>query len=436
MKQGDSPMSPKSAHPRRPRRGRKSPVYVLGATTAGLAVMRSLGRRGIPVFALESPPRPPGHYSRYARPILLPDFRENEGAWLDRLLLCADGADPRPVLIPAGDDEVLFVARHRRLLAERFRFNIPNDDALSVACDKALLYRFAAETGVPVPETRFPEGPPDEANPDPGEIGFPCLVKPTRSHLWRRRGGAEKLAVARDRHDLERLYRKMWRPGEPLMIQEIVPGGDNALYGYLSCWDRRSRPLVLFTKRKLRQHPVHFGNGSLQVSERNETTAEQSILLLSALAYSGVASIEYKRDDRDGSFKLLDLNPRTVSGEQLAVDSGVDIPYIHYLDVIGEDAPATPPFREGVKYVHLSWDVQSLLSQRKKGTLPFHRWLLSLAGVRSFALLSLSDPAPSLVLLGRASRLGARKIAAALPILIGRRRGKGPERSSRAPHNS
>ena len=387
------------------------PAYVLGATTAGLSVIRSLGRRGVPVLSLASPPRPPGHFSRYAETVLLPDIGEGEGNWLEFLLRRAEKETGPPVLIPTGDDEVFFVARHRRRLGESFLFRVPNDEALSVAGDKSRLYRFAAEHGVPVPETRYPEGPPDEADLDPGAFGFPCLVKPAFSHLWRRRRKSEKLAVAADRADLERLYREMWRPGEPLMIQEIVPGGDDALHGYLSCWSGNSRPLARFTKRKLRQHPPRFGNGSLQISEKNETVAEQSDRLLRALSYSGLAGVEYKRDERDGSYKLLDLNPRAVSGEQLAVHSGADLPFLHYRDALGEEPEPSESFREGVGYAHLSWDTQAFFAGKRRGPIAFFRWIRSLAAVRSFAILSLSDPAPALVLLGRAARLALRRIA-------------------------
>jgi predicted ATP-grasp superfamily ATP-dependent carboligase len=129
--------------------------------------------------------------------------------------------------------------------------------------------------------------------------------------------------------------------------------------------------------------------------------AEQSRQLLRSLNYRGFCAIEYKWDARDGTYRLMEINPRTASGNQLAIDAGVDFPWIGYRYLTGtldqEDTPIG--FRRGVKLVNEGWDVQAYLALRKTEKLSFWKWLASLRGAKP-AIWAWNDPLPSLVGLG------------------------------------
>lgn len=146
-------------------------------------------------------------------------------------------------------------------------------------------------------------------------------------------------------------YREHTARDVRFMIQEIVPGGDDALFGYLGFWDSEQRERAWLTKRKLRQYPLGFGDGSYQVSVQCDEVADLARDLLSVLGYRGLVGVEFKRDPRDGVFRLMEINPRTVSGNQLAISSGVDFPWIAYRHLCGE-AFEEPRFRTGVHYVN------------------------------------------------------------------------------------
>jgi predicted ATP-grasp superfamily ATP-dependent carboligase len=125
--------------------------------------------------------------------------------------------------------------------------------------------------------------------------------------------------------------------------------------------------------------------------------------LLSAFHYRGLASIEFKFNASDGKFYLIELNPRTVSGNELGIRAGVDLAWIAYCDMAGvvRDATPVPGAQLGVKYVHEEWDVQSFAELHKRGELTFAEWIRSLWGTRAWGLFAWDDPLPLLVGLWR-----------------------------------
>jgi predicted ATP-grasp superfamily ATP-dependent carboligase len=250
------------------------PAIVLGAGPSGLAIVRSLGRRNIPVFLLDARPWELAMHSRFAEALVLPDPVKRPERWLDFLEEAGGSLDCKPVVIAAGDPHLMLLADGTPMLDSRYRLAVPPAELTAALLDKRRQYRMLQ---------------------------------------WVRASDA-KLSVVGSPAEMETAYRAMAEAGQGLVVQELIPGGDDSFFGFLSYWDTHGRLLAWCTKRKLRQYPPGFGNGSYQVSVDCPEITEQSIGLLRRLNCRGFASIEYKRDSRDGQMKLMEINPRTISG--------------------------------------------------------------------------------------------------------------------------
>jgi predicted ATP-grasp superfamily ATP-dependent carboligase len=123
------------------------------------------------------------------------------------------------------------------------------------------------------------------------------------------------------------------------------------------------------------------------------------------MKYRGLANIEFKKDPRDGRFKLIEVNPRSALSGETAVASGVDIPYIAYRDMIGEKVQRDAFFSEGVKWVDLVEDFKASLLNGCERKLTLAEWIRSLRGRRSYAIWSADDPLPFIIQFTRLSRL-------------------------------
>jgi predicted ATP-grasp superfamily ATP-dependent carboligase len=204
---------------------------------------------------------------------------------------------------------------------------------------------------------------------------------------------------------IEDAYRRVEFCG-PLLLQEIVPGGDHELYSLGSYVDSRSRPLAVFTGRKLRQKPRSFGEARLAESIWVPEVAEAGLRLLGELRFHGVSQVEFKRDPRDGSFRLMEINARHWLWHSLSGVCGVELAYTAYSDCLGASVAEMPKHRdyeaeasrqrEGPRWVDGLRDATSSLKEMSRGQLSGREWLRSLRGIRSEAVFSLSDPLPGL----------------------------------------
>ena len=94
------------------------------------------------------------------------------------------------------------------------------------------------------------------------------------------------------------------------LVQEIIPGPESAITVFGGYIAKDGGVRQAFTGRKLRQYPPGFGSASLARSEKLEETRRLSEGFLSAAGFRGIASAEFKYDERDGKLKIIEVNPR------------------------------------------------------------------------------------------------------------------------------
>jgi predicted ATP-grasp superfamily ATP-dependent carboligase len=178
------------------------------------------------------------------------------------------------------------------------------------------------------------------------------------------------------------------------MIQEIVPGDDDAIYGYLGFWDEQALERVWLTFRKLRQYPPSYGDGSLMETTEAQQVAEYSRRLLRGFHYRGFVEVEFKLDARDHTLRLLEINPRSTSFNELAVGSGLDFPWIGY-ELAGREQACVNVGRSrlGVRYVDEELDFQAFRSLTQSGKLSFAAWVRSIFRARPI-IFAWDDPMP------------------------------------------
>jgi predicted ATP-grasp superfamily ATP-dependent carboligase len=242
-------------------------------------------------------------------------------------------------------------------------------------------------------------------------VRYPCLLKPRLPVITGTRD-RKKVIVIHSSRQLRSHYERLFDQEYPFLIQEIIPGPDTGLFGYLALWSEDARELAWFAKQKLRQYPPGYGDGSLQISVEAPQVVKQGRQLMRALEYSGFVGIEFKYDERDGTYRFIEINLRTVSGNQLAISSGVDFPWIGYQYLIGDGpvVPSPPIPQVGIKYLQEAWDFRAFLLLRKRRKITLARWLQSLRKVQAKALWAKDDLLPILHVVWHGLRDEVRRI--------------------------
>ncbi len=255
----------------------------------GLAAVRSLGRAGIPVFAVDHRPSALGFRSRYGERVLVPDPVGDEEGYVGALkALAARTGGPLPIF-PTHDPGLNALARH---LDESFLAPFPSWDTLAAVQSKRAQLERAAEVGVGVPETRHP-GTAAEARAAAEELGFPVLVKPSDPIGFKRRFRRQAFRCTTTA-EVEDAYGRA-EEFEP-MVQELVPGGDDELYSVGSYLARDGRALGLFCGRKLVQTPPGVGTCRVGEAVWVEEVVDAALSLLRAFDFHGISQVEFKRD--------------------------------------------------------------------------------------------------------------------------------------------
>lgn len=369
-------------------------VVLFSGNATGVGILRALGRHGVPLWALDPNADAVVLRSRYAYGSVCADPFYDEAGFMRDLIAVGRRLPQRAVLIPTNDDFVTVLPRHADTLREWFILTQPSLEHMRALWDKGEQVRAAWRAGVDTPATAFIRNEGDLAAAAE-QVPFPALLKSARPLAFLRRKGIKVLTVARP-DDLAAVYESARGFGD-LILQEFVPGDDTMLYNYGSYLDARSRPLAEFTRRKLRQHPRTFGEIRFGESVWVPEVAAAGRRLLQELHYHGISGVEFKLDERDGRYKLMEINARTtIVSHTLAPYVGVDIPYVAYRDAIGRPITA-PRQRDGVRFIQCSTDIPDSLLEMLRGELRLRDWLSSLRGTRVDGILALGDPVPGLL---------------------------------------
>ena len=374
-------------------RAHKPGALIIGGDYKGLGTVRSLGRRKIPVWVLTGEHLIAG-VSRYAqRRLIWPDTEgERQVEYLLRL-----GVQHNLrgwVLFPSGDETAATVARHHSVLRKQFRLTVPPWDVLQWAYDKRLTYRLAPMVGVDIPRTHTLAGRDEVARLD---CAFPVVLKPAVKPQMNRFTAAKAWRVE-DRQSLLERYDEACTMVDPgaVLVQELIPGGGQEQFSYAAlCLE--GRPLAALVARRTRQFPSDFGRSSTFVETVDRPEIEEAgRRLLSAIGFTGLVEVEFKRDPRDGLYKLLDLNPRIWGWHTLGRRAGIDFSFLLWRVIQGESLPEKRGIA-GVRWMRMSTDLAAAIAEIWRGRLSVGAYLRSLVSPVESAIFAADDPLPALL---------------------------------------
>lgn len=375
-------------------------AIVMGLGTTGLGVARSLHARGIPVIGLDSA-RTPASRSRTLRFMTRPGFGDDATA-LAFFIGLAGRLGGRPVLCPVSEREVSFVARHQAELREHYRFLVADAGTIERAVSKQGHIEWAEQLDLPAPRTHAVIDA-DGVEMAAASLRFPVVMKPDDPAAWRdgRLAGTgfekAKAIPAEDADELRRAYARVSAAGPAVVIQEMVVGDDPSHFSYHVLIDGDGVTRAEFVGRKHRLAPPHFGVGTYVESVQDEEILAAGREVARRIGYRGVANIQFKKDARTGRAMLIELNPRFSLWVGLGVDCGVDLPYLYWRTCVGDPLEAPRGWVVGRAWQHLLWDVRTMRTYAREGSVSWLQFARSMMRPRVGAQFSAGDPLPGLV---------------------------------------
>ena len=301
-----------------------------------LAVIRSLGKRGIKVLAADATRFNAGFLSKYCiHKVIYPSPIEDKEKFVESLLRLVKNTR-LDLMVPITDFTMIPILERKEEFEQYVKVAAPPYEVAMKAYDKFQTISIAEECGVPHPKTLLIDDV-KTLSEVADELNYPAVIKPRMKVFWKN-GRAIMMKVtsinyAYNKGDLLSKYNmlmnklKVIAPPDFFLVQEYVQGVG---YGVEVLMNDSSNLIALFMHKRLREYPVTGGASTLRVSVWNRRLAEYSIKLLKEMKWQGVAMVEFKLDEKNGSTNLMEINGRFWGSLPLAINAGVDFPYLLY----------------------------------------------------------------------------------------------------------
>ena len=367
-------------------------AVVLGMGPTALALVRALGRKGVPVYGIGLSKYELSLSSRYCKPIGVADPRYDPDKMLQILLQFGRENVPaqRLVLYPTGDECVAFIGESHIALSKYYRFARLDPETVELFLDKGRFYEACLEHGLPSPLTFLPNSVAD-LRAISEKINYPCIVKPKYYHKWAMQHGLVKGVVCHKSEELLAAGDRFSDDIGSFIIQEIMDGPETDIYVFAAYFDRDSNPHGIFTGQKIRQYPVGFGTTTMMKTADKPELVEMSVAFLRKVGYQGLCDVEYKYDRRDNIYKIIEINARLGRWYGIVEAAGHDTIFYGYLDLTNQTISDENARSREVTWVLTSRDIPALLKGKDWS---FFQALRSYRGPKTWCVWAADDMRP------------------------------------------
>ncbi|MCK5602358.1 ATP-grasp domain-containing protein [Candidatus Pacearchaeota archaeon] len=351
-------------------------VLVFGGESRDtLAVVRSLGRKGIRVHLSWYAPNSVVPFSKYVtKTHKLPEYREDESCWLNSLINLLE-REKYDLVIPTGDSAMLPLIQERPVLEKIAKLALPSNRAFYCAFRKNEANKLAESLGIPIPRQVLISNQQDLA-----KIGsdwkFPLVIKPVSSRVISQEEIARLyVSYANSKAELFNKLKNMLQI-TPVLLQEYFAGVGMGVEVIAEGGK------IIYAFQHVRVHePIHGGGGTY----RKSVSLDPKLLacvekLISTLKWTGVAMVEFKYNKSTNEFVFIEINGRFWGSLPLSIAAGADFPYYLYQLLVEGKKRFSGKYKTGIYcrnlYFDLAWFRRNLFTRPSKFNNAIPNWKL------------------------------------------------------------
>jgi len=327
-------------------------------------VLRGLAKQNLAVAFGTDYNKGKGLYSKYVnKKFTHHNFNSHPANFIDDTIKAVKKFSP-DVYIPTGEDILVVSKNISRFTELGIKVPIASYDTLIKLDNKSIAIQIARQNGLPVPATIIPLAI-NEIESFIAEHGHRVIFKKNVSSSAK---GVYYLREAFQKQSVEEFLKKhQLRFGE-FQLQKVVNGTG---YG-VSLLMNNGELRALFTHKRLRERIVTGGPSTLRMSTGNSMLEDHAVKLLSSVKFHGVAMVEFKYNEETGASWFLEVNPRFWGSVGLAVQAGVNFPYLLYKMAVDGDIPVQTQYKKDLKIKWLRGDISAVINDVFASKNPFH----------------------------------------------------------------
>ena len=372
------------------------PVLTDGAFANQLAIVRGHGKEGFMTVVLDADARALAFYSRFAIPVLSPDYKTNVVEFWSFVQTVGEkirecGKTP---ILTVGDAEWLLDSMVEFGLQKLRQVYVFNQDysLQQQLMDKYLQYQEAIKVEVDMPHTWEVD---DQLLNTEEALPFPLLIKERRGKSLFAATGKQAFEV-HSPGELKETVVNFARGVSLIAQQKISDDGRENMVSIGAYRDRKRQTTVMFSSRRLRG-TREYGSTALAVSEPCPEGLEMARKFLDHIDYYGSCELEFIYDSKQKKLLLLELNPRLYKTQSLATHCGINFNYLALLNAMGKQLPGENNQIYGPRW-WLAWgDVANGMRKLQNGEMSFRDFMEPLSFDFVNGVDELDDPLPGFV---------------------------------------
>ena len=141
-------------------------------------------------------------------------------------------------------------------------------------------------------------------------------------------------------------------------------------------------------------YPRSGGPATMASTYYHKEIYRQGKKILDALKWHGVAMVEFKQNEENGKFYLIEINPKYWGSLDLSISAGIEMPYYHVMMALGKKI-GKKPYKRDTIFRWPSRDLLYALSGKNK-LIEILKWFLLFLNPKIKDNVWLSDIGPTL----------------------------------------
>jgi len=321
-------------------------ILVLDANQrSALAVTRSLGKQNVPLITGDESVTALAGKSRYSLQYIAYPSPCSKPKQFISVIADVCNKENIDIIFPMTELTTALLLKHRDRISGII-LPLSDTNSINILADKCSLMKLAESLDIPIPETQYfknAENLPEKL----ADMSYPLVMKPAKS--WLEYKGEWLHTSVKIAHSPAQAAKIITSDAAfhsaAFMLQTFVPGKGEGVFALYN----QGEPLTFFAHKRLREKPPQGGVSVLSESASVDATLESyARRLLDSVNWHGIAMVEFRVDEH-GNAWLMEINTRFWGSLQLAIDAGVDFPWLLYQTSCGLMTKPANNYKTGIR---------------------------------------------------------------------------------------
>lgn len=238
--------------------------------------------------------------------------------------------DETKILIGCTDDYAALLIRNREILSKNYIVPYIEESLMENLVSKETFYKYCDTYNIPYP-TMVALRKGENHLLDTLPFAYPAILKPSSSiEYWKFPfAGMKKVYVPQNAEEAKKIADEIFASGynDSLIVQDLIPGADDRMHVLTAYCDKNKKvKMMCLGNVLLEEHtPKALGNHAAILTEYNQPLMETIKAFLEEIGYTGFANFDIKYDERDGQYKVFEINLRQGRSNYYVTGAGLNI---------------------------------------------------------------------------------------------------------------